>query len=229
MEKSKKSLKRLDKHQTDCNGLSNRLNKTINLIKTIRPSTKDMHNIVAAYRNKVLEIDKELEQESIDFWDGDFELRKVVIFKLQEYLGIGMSNILRVGEHVLSISKEKDMTKTTKKRKSRYINKAIFNLDTAIAYIENYNIKDNINETLLEYFINTEYKNNLFQIFSKMKENLEFLGLKDQYFESEVLKIIEYREQNKNNYNKDELLKELYENLENKEEINTDKIRVRTL
>ncbi len=230
MQKSKKSGKRLDKHQTDCNGLSNRINKVSKTIKELRPSTKDIDNIAETYRNKLLEIDRELEQESIDFWDGKFELRNAIVFSLKEKLGIGLSNILHVAVQVSSIKSDEEMSRSTKKRRGRYINKAIFNLHEANISIENYDIRKNINETLLTYFLNSEYKNNFFQIYLKMKENIETLGIEEFCIDSEIKEILEYRESKKTNYKKDELLKELYPELVNiEEEQQSTETRVRTL
>lgn len=225
MQKSKKSLKRLDKHQTDCNGLSNRINKMIKIIKEIRPNSKDIINIAETYRNKILEIDRELSNKSIDFWDGNFELRKAIDFDLKEKLGIGISNILNIATQVISIEETENITKSCKNRRCRYITKAIFNLNEANSHISNYNIEDNINKSLLTYFINVEYKNNFFQIYKKMRDNLECLDIDYTFIEPEIFKIIEYREKNKNNYNKENLLKDLYPELKQDQEI----VKIRTL
>lgn len=225
MQKSKKSVKRLDKHQTDCNGLSKRIDKTTKIIKEIRPNNKDLVNIAETYRNKILEIDQNLENKSIDFWDGIFELRKAIIFNLQEKLGIGIFNILKVANQVSLMATSETMTKTNKKRRARYITKAVYNLNTANSYIENYNLDNNINETLITYFLNSEYKNNFYQIYSKMKENLKDLGLEDPYIEAEIMRIIEYRIEHKDNYKQEDLLTELYPELIEEEQ----SARTRTL
>lgn len=211
MEKNKKSESKLNRHQSECNGLSKRIKRTTRIINEIRPNTKEMDNIAETYRNKILEIDRELEDQSIDFWSKDFELREAIVFSLQEKLAVGLSNILHVATQVMKLSTTEEITKTAKRRRNKYINEAILNLYNANSSIKNYNIKDNINETILIYFLKSENLNsdNIAKKYLRIKEIIKKLGIENYCVEPEVLQIISYRKENKDSR---EILRVLYQN-----------------
>ncbi len=223
MEKSKKSAGRLNRHQSECNGLSKRVKRIMRIINEIRANTKEMDNIAETYRNKVVEIDRDLEDQSIDFWSTSFELREAIIFSLKEKLEIGLSNMLYITTQIQSIETAEELSKTARRRKNKHINQSIFNFNNANSSIENYDIKDNINETLLTYFLNSEdlTPNNIATIYLKMKENMKEIGIENYYIEPEVLQIISYRKAN-SNATKGDILDNLYQK---KEEL----VRTRTL
>lgn len=236
MEKSEKSIQRLNKHKIECNKLSDIISRTTKLVQEIKPTTPDIINIAETYRDKIIEIDRELELQSIDFWSDSFELRDAIILHLKEKMGEGLTSVIYVGSKILAMSKAEFIKKSTRKRKNNKINNVALRSNKSNNYIENYNLKENINETLLTYFLNIDSEllrpNDLTKTYLKMKENARTLGIdKEINIEPELIKLIEYKEQISENFEtkSKNKLKEIYKELGITQNNEKHKVRQRAL
>lgn len=236
MKKSKKSNQKLNKHKVECNELSSIISRTTRVVQELKPTTPDIINIAETYRDRIYEIDRKLELQSIDFWSDSFELRDAIILHLKEKLGIGIADILYVGSKVLSMSQVEIINKNTRKRKNNQINKKSLKANEASNYIKEYNLKESINETLLTYFLNIDSEllkpNDLTNTYLKMKENARMLGIDNEItIEPELIKLIEYKEKISENFenNSKNMLKEIYKELGVTQNNENHKVRQRAL
>ena len=200
MEKSKISNQRLNKHKIECNQLKFATQKSINIIKELKPTCNQLDNITASYSDKIYEIYSELEKNNIDFWDNSFELRDAVLLHLKEKLGVGLSSILLIGTKIASLKQDKHLSRSSKWRKNKQIRFATEKLHISNEYIRNYDIKLNINETLLSYYNNmipeTLKENDLIVSYFKMKANIRQLGIENELIcEPEIVSIIKIKEE----------------------------------
>lgn len=200
MEKSKISNQRLNKHKIECNQLNSKMTRTISIIKEIKPMCNQIDNIVISYSDKIYEIYSELEKNNIDFWDSSFELRDAIILHLKEKLGSGLENVITIGGKISSLQHSNDLSRSTKWRKNKQIKKAIERLHETNEYIQNYDIKENLNQTLLSYYKNmmpeTLKENDLIVSYFKMKANIRQLGIENELIcEPEIVSIIKIKEE----------------------------------
>ena len=173
--KMSKSTEKLDNFKIETNGYIAKVEESLIYLKAIDPAYDNLENTAELYRNKIYQIATSLEEQGIDFWSDDFELREAIIthLKIRLYESSVMSKY--VGLKVLT--SKLLITNKINKRKSKKLEPLTEELNRINNYIKNYDINRNLLETLIEYFRTiSDYIKNPEELsikYNKMKENIK--------------------------------------------------------
>ena len=188
------SNNKLNEHKTRTNELIRPVNSIINNLSKIDPIYSKINNPVETYRDKVYDIYTDLEKQSIDFWSDEFPLGDVVRYYLETKMYYNVEELFSVATEIISKRKLTKLIKRTKRKK-------IENLSKTSDYIQNYDIKTNLYETLLWYYNNIDAMRfnpkEIIYSYINIKNCLKLMGISDAITkeqEKEIIQIIEIRE-----------------------------------
>lgn len=192
----KDSIERLNNFKIETNKLSVDIEDKTYYLNQIKSKYIDVKDISRAYKNKIHEISTVLEEQGIDFWNNDFELREAIIDYLNTELYYGAvmlcyidikildSKLKNLAGRRISLTKTKKVLLETEK-----INKTYQNIKT-------YNLNKDLEDTLIKHFIIVSDEDemiNLNESYEKMKKNIKEIGLDQVSLETDdfIKKIIQ--------------------------------------
>ncbi len=217
-----KSNSKLNDHKIKTNELIGPINDVIKHLSNIDPMYSEIKNPVEIYRNKIFDIYNSLDKNSIDFWDDYFTLGDVIRYHLEEKMYYNVKDLLSLGTQVISKKGLRIIKRKANQGKVKEIN-------NQNEYIKNYDIKDNIYETIIWYYQNIDITKfnpkEIVYLYINMKYCLKEIGLgsaisKEQ--EKNIIKIITEKEKECKNYREKfnqllSMLKEIANNEETKD------------
>ncbi len=189
------SNERLNLHKKDTNEIYYTLEACIYKFNRLGIKELEINNIVKVYRNKIFEIYNDFEKENIDFWDEKFALRDPIMLELESYMTIGTILTGRIIEEAVNSPVLALNRKRINKIKIKQLEHEIDGLNEIIDFIYDYDIKSNINETLIRYYLSLPtglmQPEEIKEKSENINECVDRLGLEDYVNKEELGKIIE--------------------------------------
>lgn len=175
------STERLNNYKIETNKIVPSIDELTYYLNKINSRYINIENIGKAYQNKIYKIYSSLESKGIDFWSDEFELREAIISYLQRKLFYGAILLKYIDLEVLKgktktlINKKISISKTSKMQAE------IGKINKLCTEIKEYDISNNLEDTLIEYFVITPLEDeqpNLKSSYEKMKENIQKIEAK---------------------------------------------------
>lgn len=238
MKNIKTSNERLNKHKTDTNEMINENKKAIKTLTKVNPKYQSIDNIPKIYMDKIHEIYNDLNKESIDFWSNDFILREPILFHLKVKTFESTVHLKLILEKIILLPNITIKNPLLNEIVFKNMQKEIEKINEIKEYIKNYSIKENLIDTLIDYFENVPIEimspGDITIIYYKIKENIEALNLKviDDEKEQDILKIVFKKEEKCIEYNKEkqilnDQLRALFEEYVKENNIDLNKTKVK--
>ncbi len=213
MTRNENSNIKLNNHKTETNELIQLINQIIEHISKVNPRYSSINNVVITYRDKIFDIYSSLEKQSIDFWSNEFLLSDAILKHLE----------FKVYDNInLLLSLATDISKNRVLHKKVIEQKRIKEIESINAYIKNYDIKNNLYETLVEYYSDIvvnqlKPKDTIFSyiIIQSCLKDLKMDNILNKEQKRKIIQIIEQRELECIKYRKNFQQIELQEEKEN--------------
>ncbi len=190
----------INKFKMKINKMSYEFNRLYQKLQIISSEQIYISNIFETYRNKVFEIENMLLKQSINLWDDDFILRDAIMvtmdLKTEEAKNILSDAADRLSKMPTIAIADRNLNKLPMMVIKPKINK----FNKINESISNYNIMNNLKETLLTYYndipIEIYRPGDFNKSYIKMKKCIEQIGLdislKEQ--EQDILNLISNKE-----------------------------------
>ena len=223
MKNIKTSNERLNKHKTDTNEMINENKKAIKTLTKVNPKYQSIDNIPKIYMDKIHEIYNDLNKESIDFWSNDFILREPILFHLKVKTFESTVHLKLILEKIILLPNITIKNPLLNEIVFKNMQKEIEKINEIKEYIKNYSIKENLIDTLIDYFENVPI-----EIMSP-GDNLKVI---DDEKEQDILKIVFKKEEKCIEYNKEkqilnDQLRALFEEYVKENNIDLNKTKVK--
>lgn len=153
MKRDSNSNQRLNEHKVETNSLIRPIDDLIKQLGRINPKYFKVDNIVETYRDKVYSIYNDLEKNNIDFWNNDFLLSDAILKYLDSRVIEGTQLLIDLSSEIANKSNKLIFIVSSSQKQSIEKYKKLNN------EINEYNIKESLYKTLIEYYQNMRVTN----------------------------------------------------------------------
>ena len=178
--KNSKSTERLNNYKIETNKIVPSIEELTYNLNKINSKHINIENIGKAYTNKVYKIYTSLESKGIDFWSDDFELREAILNHLQTKLYYGAVLLKYIDIEILKGKAKSLENKRISITKISKMQSEIEKINKIAAAIKEYDINNNLEDTLIEYFVMMPEEDEQIDLkasYEKMKENINEIGV----------------------------------------------------
>lgn len=190
----------INKFKIKINKISYEFNRLYQKMQIINSEQISISSIFETYRDKIFEIENMLSKQPINFWDDDFILRDAIMVTMDLKTKEAINTLSDAADRLSKMPTIAIADRNLNKLPMMVIKPKINKFNKINESISNYNIMNNLKETLLTYYNNIPieiYRPGDFnKSYIKMKKCIEQIGLdsflKEQ--EQEILNLISNKE-----------------------------------